>query len=43
MLIPIADEDWRRDIEANALKCAREGDPVDATITTELLRKIAGH
>ncbi|KAK0158915.1 hypothetical protein PV328_009853 [Microctonus aethiopoides] len=41
-LIPIADTNWSVEIESTASKCAREGEPIEATITSHLLSVAAG-
>lgn len=42
-LIPIADTNWSTEIESTASKCAREGEPIEATITSHLLSVAAGY
>ncbi|XP_047369553.1 cytoplasmic dynein 2 heavy chain 1 isoform X1 [Vespa velutina] len=41
-LLPIVEEDWKNNIINVAAKCAREGEPIQATITSYLLQMIAG-
>lgn len=41
-LLPIVEEEWKNNIINAAAKCAREGEPIQATITSHLLQMIAG-
>ncbi|KAL2712648.1 cytoplasmic dynein 2 heavy chain 1 [Vespula squamosa] len=41
-LLPIVEEEWKNNIINAAGKCAREGEPIQATITSHLLQMIAG-
>ncbi|XP_076387639.1 dynein cytoplasmic heavy chain beethoven [Megachile rotundata] len=41
-LLPSDEEQWRNEIINAAARCAREGDPVQASISSHLLRTVAG-
>ncbi|XP_051159645.1 cytoplasmic dynein 2 heavy chain 1 [Leptopilina boulardi] len=41
-LSPMEKESWRKEIEGAAAKCAREGDPLQAVISSHLLQTTAG-
>ncbi|XP_050496495.1 cytoplasmic dynein 2 heavy chain 1 [Bombus huntii] len=41
-LLPLDEEQWRKEIINAAARCAREGDPVQASISSHLLHTVAG-
>ena len=41
-LVPLEKELWKKDIEGASAKCTRDGDPVQAIITSHLLQTAAG-
>ncbi|KAI4495703.1 hypothetical protein M0802_008538 [Mischocyttarus mexicanus] len=41
-LLPIVEEEWKNNIVNVAARCAREGEPIQATITSHLLQMVAG-
>ncbi|XP_023289902.1 cytoplasmic dynein 2 heavy chain 1 [Orussus abietinus] len=41
-LIPLSAEEWKLQIENAVARCAREGDPVEASISPHLLQTVAG-
>ncbi|XP_076621618.1 dynein cytoplasmic heavy chain beethoven [Colletes latitarsis] len=41
-LLPLGEEQWTKEIINAAARCAREGDPVQASISSHLLRTVAG-
>ncbi|XP_014611048.1 PREDICTED: cytoplasmic dynein 2 heavy chain 1 [Polistes canadensis] len=41
-LLPIVEEEWKDNIVNVAARCAREGEPIHATITSHLLQMVAG-
>ncbi|XP_017891098.1 cytoplasmic dynein 2 heavy chain 1 isoform X2 [Ceratina calcarata] len=41
-LSPLDEEQWRKEMINAAARCAREGDPVQASISSHLLRAVAG-
>lgn len=41
-LLPLGEEQWQKEVINAAARCAREGDPVQASISSHLLRTVAG-
>lgn len=41
-LYPLSEEQWREEIINTAARCAREGQPVQASISSYLLETVAG-
>lgn len=41
-LYPLSEEQWREEIINAAARCAREGQPVQASISSYLLETVAG-
>lgn len=42
-LLPIVEEEWKSNIINAAVKCAREGEPIHATIISNLLQTTASN